>query len=280
MTSGMTSFDKIYDQPDPRAYFTVLGPLEYQTPHHAQAVFRRMAETRRATAATEPLTVVDICCSYGINAALLNHDVTMDELYTRYTSPQVAPLTTAELIEDDRAYFAARRRPGAARVVGIDVASQAVSYARAVGLLDEGFAENLETAEPSPELLRQTRRVRLITITGGTTFLSARTLKALTADTDEPAWVASFVLRTASYAPISDALAAHGLHTEKYTALTFPQRHFSGPEEQAYAVAAVEAAGEDPRGKETEGYFHTTLYLSRPAEDAASQPLEELLADV
>ncbi|NJP82748.1 hypothetical protein HCK01_36675, partial [Streptomyces sp. AA8] len=45
MTSGMTSFDKIYDQPDPRAYFTVLGPLEYQTPHHAQSVFRRMAET-------------------------------------------------------------------------------------------------------------------------------------------------------------------------------------------------------------------------------------------
>ncbi|MEV4505083.1 hypothetical protein [Streptomyces klenkii] len=278
MTSGMTSFDKIYDQPDPRAYFTVLGPLEYQTPHHAQAVFRRMAETRRGTAATEPLTVVDICCSYGINAALLNHDVTLDELYARYTSPRLAPLTTAELIAEDRAYFAARRRPGAARVIGIDVASQAVSYARAVGLLDGGFAENLETAEPSGELLRQTRPARLITITGGTTFLSARTLKALTADTDEPAWVASFVLRTASYAPISDALAAHGLRTEKYTARTFPQRHFSGPEEQGYAVAAVEAAGEDPRGKETEGYFHTTLYVSRPAEDAAA--LDELLTNI
>ncbi|MFF7725186.1 hypothetical protein [Streptomyces sp. NPDC008001] len=277
MTSGMTSFDKIYDQPDPRAYFTVLGPLEYQTPHHAQAVFRRMAETRRGTAASEPLTVVDICCSYGINAALLNHDVTLDELYRRYTSPEIAPLTTAELVEDDRAYFAARRRPGAARVVGIDVAAQAVSYGRAVGLLDEGFAENLETAEPSRELLREARRARLITITGGTTFLSARTLKALTAGPDEPAWVASFVLRTASYAPIADALAAHGLSTEKYTARTFPQRHFSGPEEQRYAIAAVEATGEDPRGRESEGYFHTTLYVSRPAEDIAALPLAALL---
>ncbi|MFE5868193.1 hypothetical protein ACFQ6V_05980 [Streptomyces roseifaciens] len=277
MTSGMTSFDKIYDQPDPRAYFTVLGPLEYQTPHHAQSVFRRMAETLGGPPGDEPPTVVDICCSYGINAALLNHDVTLDELYTRYTSPQVAPLTTAELIEDDRAYFAARRRPGAVRVVGIDVAAQAVSYAQAAGLLDEGFAENLETAEPSGELLRRTRRARLITITGGTTFLSARTLKALTAGTDTPPWVASFVLRTASYEPIADALAAHGLSTEKYTARTFPQRHFSGPEEQRYAVAAVEAVGEDPRGKETEGYFHTTLYLSRPPQDAAALPLTELL---
>ncbi|MGK5547171.1 hypothetical protein ACSNOH_20915 [Streptomyces sp. URMC 127] len=280
MTSGMTSFDKIYDQPDPRAYFTVLGPLEYQTPHHAQAVFRRLAESRTDPSAAGPPTVVDICCSYGINAALLNHDVTLDELYTRYTSPRLAPLTTAELAEEDRAYFAERRRPGAVRAVGIDVAAQAVSYARAAGLLDEGFAENLEIAEPSPGLLRQTRRARLITITGGTTFLSARTLKALTADTGEPPWVASFVLRTASYAPISDALAAHGLRTEKYTARTFPQRHFSGPEEQAYAVAAVEAAGEDPRGKETEGYFHTTLYVSRPVADAEALPLAELLADI
>ncbi|MER7468828.1 hypothetical protein [Streptomyces sp. NPDC097981] len=28
---GMTAFDFIYDQPDPRAYFRALGPLEYQS---------------------------------------------------------------------------------------------------------------------------------------------------------------------------------------------------------------------------------------------------------
>jgi hypothetical protein len=37
-----------------------------------------------------PATVLDICCSYGINAALLNHHVTLEELYDRYTSPKLS----------------------------------------------------------------------------------------------------------------------------------------------------------------------------------------------
>lgn len=32
----MTSFDEIYDQPDPRDFFRVLGRWDYQTPQHAQ----------------------------------------------------------------------------------------------------------------------------------------------------------------------------------------------------------------------------------------------------
>jgi len=35
-----TGFDHVYDQPDPRGSFQALGPFEYQTPHHAQRVFR------------------------------------------------------------------------------------------------------------------------------------------------------------------------------------------------------------------------------------------------
>ncbi|MFI0743181.1 hypothetical protein ACH4PU_34665 [Streptomyces sp. NPDC021100] len=147
----MTQFDGIYDQPDPRAYFRVLGPLEYQTPHHAQGIFRRvLAACEPEAQPAEPATMLDICCSYGINAALLNHRVTLDDLYAHYTSPQATALTTAELIEWDRAYYAARRRPDAVRVIGLDAATNAISYARAVGLLEEGFDENLETATTFP----------------------------------------------------------------------------------------------------------------------------------
>ena len=42
-----TGFDHVYDQPDPRGYFQALGPFGYQTPHHAQEVFRRLASTFR-----------------------------------------------------------------------------------------------------------------------------------------------------------------------------------------------------------------------------------------
>ncbi|KUL23309.1 hypothetical protein ADL12_40305 [Streptomyces regalis] len=277
----MTSFDEIYDQPDPRDFFRVLGRWNYQTPQHAQGVFRRMAAARARTAHTAgPVTVLDICCSYGINAALLNHNLTLEDLYAHYASPQAAALTTAELIEWDRAYYAAHRRPEAARVIGLDIAANAIDYALAVGLLDEGFAENLEVAPPTAALRRAAQPTRLITITGGASFLSPRTFQPLLAAAHRQVWVVAFVLRTGSYQPIAEGLTPHGLITEKAAAPTYPQRRFTSAHEQRHAVHAVIAAGEDPRGKETDGYFHTAVHLSRPTKDTTAFPLDTLLLDV
>ncbi|MFI9237303.1 hypothetical protein [Streptomyces sp. NPDC053079] len=273
---GMTPFDHLYDQPDPRAYFRTLGPLEYRAPQHAQDIFRRAVRACGARTA-EPTTVLDICCSYGINAALLNHDVTLDDLYAHYTSARATAMSTAELIAWDREYYAARRRPDAVRVTGLDVAANAVSYACAVGLLEEGFAENLETGAPSPPLLRSVRRTRLVTVTGGTSFLTARTFRPLLTGARRPLWVAALVLRTISYAPIAACLAAHGLVTEKLTTRTYPQRRFTDAGERHYAIQAVTAAGEDPHGRETDGYFHAALHLSRPPSDVTASPLAGLV---
>ncbi|AYN44048.1 hypothetical protein D9753_35150 [Streptomyces dangxiongensis] len=274
----MAAFDDSYDQPDPRAYFRALGPLEYQAPHHGQGVFRRAVAARTRTArGAEPVTVLDICCSYGINAALLNHAVTLDDLYAHYTSPEATALTTAELIEWDRSYYAARRRPDPARVIGLDMAANAISYACEVGLLGQGFAENLETAPPSASLLRAARHARLITITGGATFLSPRTFQPILACAQDPVWVAAFVLRTTSYKSIAACLASNGLVTEEVTTHTFPQRRFTDADEQRYAVQAVTGAGGDPNGKEVDGYFHAMLHLSRPPEDATAFPLADLI---
>ncbi|MFI1170816.1 hypothetical protein [Streptomyces melanogenes] len=273
---GMTRFDDTYDQPDPRAYFRALRPWGYETPHHAQRVFRRLVAAR-TTYEVEPVTVLDLCCSYGINAALLQHDLTLEELYEHYASAGAAALTTTELEARDRSFYAARRRPDAVRVIGLDMAAHAIAYARSVGLLDEGFAENLEAAPPSRALLRAVRHTRLITVTGGASFLSARTFAPLLASIEVPVWVAAFVLRTGSYRAIAHSLAAYGLVTERLIAPTFPQRRFTDERERRYAVDAVTAAGEDPRGKESEGGFHTALYLSRPAAEVADVPLSALL---
>ncbi|MFJ6292551.1 hypothetical protein ACIQJX_04235 [Streptomyces griseoviridis] len=266
--AGRTPFDDLYEQPDPRAYFRVLGAWGYRTPHHAQKVFRRLAAERTARLGA-PAGVLDICCSYGINAALLNHDLTWDDLYAHYTSPRAEALTTAELVDWDRAFYQAHRRRDALPVTGLDVSEPALTYAVAVGLLDEAFAENLETAAPSLELRRAARDIRLITVTGGVSFLSPRTFEPLLSAAEPAPWVAAFVLRTGSYRPLMSCLLAHGLVTEKDTDRTFRQRRFTDAAEQRYAVEAVTSTGEDPRGKETEGYFHTALYVSRPREEAA-----------
>ncbi|MFD0265474.1 hypothetical protein ACFVGY_02615 [Streptomyces sp. NPDC127106] len=258
--TAMTSFDEVYTLPDPRGYFTRLRPYAYQTPAHAQPVFRALAAELRP----DRPAMLDLCCSYGINAALVNHDVTLDELYAHYTAPAAARLTTAALIARDRDFYAARRRPDAVPALGIDASGPAVEYAVAAGLLDEGHAEDLETAEPGERLRSSARGVGLITITGGTSFLTERTFGRLLTAVGQPVPVAAFVLRTHDYRAIAGCLESYGLIVERAEGIS-PQRRFTDPEEQRRAVRAVTALGEDPAGKEAAGWFHTRLHLARPA---------------
>lgn len=276
---GKARFDDIYDRPDPRAYFGTLRPLSYQIPHHSQRVFRLLMEARRKTRSTEhPTSVLDLCCSYGINAALLNYELTLEDLYTHYASPRVAGLTSSELAALDRAFFAARRRPRAARSVGVDLASNAVGYALQVGLLDEGFAENLENVAPSPALRSAISDVDLVTVTGGIGYISQRSFQRILDCASEPPWVVAFVLRMVSYEPIAETLSRYGLVTEQLPNCTFPQRRFANAEERLYALDELERAGVDVSGRESCGYYHSQLFVSRPAWDAAEQSLESLLS--
>ncbi|MCT7353527.1 hypothetical protein N4P33_15270 [Streptomyces sp. 15-116A] len=266
MADGKSRFDDIYARPDPRAYFTRLAPLEYEIPHHAQPVFRRTAAERAAydDGGPGPPVVLDLCCSYGINAALLNHDVTLAELYQRYTSEPARTMTSAELAAWDKHFYAERRRPDALPVYGLDVAAPAVRYAQAAGLLDAAFTDNLEQTPPGPGLSRALRDVGLITLTGGGSYITERTFTALLDGARRPVWVCAFVLRTVSYEPVVRTLTAHGLRTTADTSRTYPQRRFTDAREQRFAVEAVRALGADPTAREEAGRFHTVLYRSRP----------------
>ncbi|MDP8991504.1 MAG: hypothetical protein M3N31_00335 [Actinomycetota bacterium] len=276
--NGKARFDHVYNQPDPRPYFQTLERVGYEIPAHGQAVFSLLADRLRAERGRPDLTVLDLCCSYGVNGALLNHEVTLDLLYERYRSPELAALSSRELAASDAAFYAGCRRESPARVVGIDTASRAVGYALRAGLLDEGSDENLEFAEPSAALSRQLAQVDLITVTGGIGYISERTFaRVLDAATGAP-WVASFALRWVAYEPISAVLAKYGLVTETLATRTFPQRRFADDGERSYVLSELRRMGIDPTDKEEEGRYHANFYLSRPAPQVRAAPLEELTA--
>ncbi|MEU9114047.1 hypothetical protein AB0D04_20245 [Streptomyces sp. NPDC048483] len=275
---GKADFEAIYNCPDPRRYFTTLQPLDYQIPHHGQAVFRAVTEAlQRRRSDRPPLSVIDLCCSYGVNAALLNHRLSLTDLYSRYTGLATRTPATAQLAQEDRTFFATRRRPEAARVIGLDSAEAAVEYAESAGLLDRGFSENLELVDPSEEFRQSLAGIDLITVTGGVGYISERTYARLLDCMSSPPWVASFVLRTVPYEQISALLARAGLVTEKLTTRTFRQRRFADGDERRATFAALAARGLSTVGKEADGFYHAELYLSRPAADAAALPLAELL---
>jgi hypothetical protein len=275
------NFDHVYDLPDPRGYFEALGSLDYLAPEHGRRLFPTLL--REVRAGGGPGGVLDLCCSYGVNAALLGHDLTLDGLYAHYASPELADLSTGELLDADRTFYAVRRHPSPPGIVGADSAANAVRYALGAGLLGAGFGENFETTDP-PETFREAvGNVGLVTVTGGVGYVWERTfdrvLKSVTEarpDGRVP-WVATLPARLVDYGPLSDLFSGYGLVTQKLSARTFPQRRFADAAEREHALRELAKMGEDPTGREEEGWYHADLYLSRPAGEASKASVDELL---
>lgn len=268
------NFDDIYTQPDPRKYYRILSRLDYQIPRRAMPVFKAVLEASRRDGRDR--TVLDVCCSYGINSAQLLSSAASRPAECWYASRDAAGLSTAELAEADRRRYAGRH--GGLTVLGLDSSAPAIGYARRAGLLTWGWAEDLESDEPSAELAAGIADVGLIVSTGGVGYVGRRTFERLLGAVRDPEdlWLAIFVLRVFDYTPIADLLGAYGLVTEKLGA-TFRQRRFADDAERQAALHDVRRRGLDPAGEEASGWYQAECFLTRPAAEAARVPASALL---
>jgi len=273
------NFDNIYARPDPREYYRVLYGLDYIIPDLARPVFRALIAAREA-AAGRRVRVIDLGCSYGVNAALTRFPIDLGRLAQRYAGPEMQGLATKTLIELDRHYFHAWPLQTDAVFVGLDVSRPAVDYAREAGLLDIGICANLEHHEPTPYQAEIFSGADMIISTGCVGYVTRRTFRHLLAHArpGHPPWIASFVLRMFSYDEIADLFARYGLVTEKLEGVTFVQRRFHSEDELRATLAALEERGIDPTGKEADGLYHAELFVSRPADVARDTPLGAVLS--
>ena len=276
-----SDFSEIYTDTDPREYFRVLGQLDYIVPHVAQPVFEQLIRARAETQ-EEPVTVLDLGCSYGLNGALMKYALRYDALRERYTDPVLKPLSSEALLELDRHFYLAWPKNSQVRVIGLDPSQNAVRYGEAVGTLDLGLALDLENDDPTPEQARALEGVDLIVSTGCVGYVTSKTFDRLAklARRGRPAWVASFVLRMFPYDEITETLSTLGLKTEQFESATFVQRRFANFDEMEATIKAVEALGLDPRGRESDGLFHADLFVSRPPEEIERRPVQKLVSVV
>ncbi|MBP2190942.1 class I SAM-dependent methyltransferase [Nocardia goodfellowii] len=261
-TTGKASFDDIYHRPDPRDYYTRLADLDYRIPELAKTHFAQQILECRAATGGETLTVLDIGCSYGINAALLRLDTSMGELAEYY----------GDAVEFDRAALAARDRarlatadklPGI-RFLGMDAARPALAYAHAAGLLHDTVHADLETSEPTEEQRRILASADLVISTGCIGYVTEKTLARIaSAGSRRPPWMAHFVLRMFDFAPIAAHLSTLGYRTERVPGM-FEQRRFASPGERSQVLDLLTAKGIDTAGYEAQGWLYANLYLSRP----------------
>src|SRR4030066_898470 len=72
-------FTDIYTQKYPTPYLEEMGNLEYRIPDQTKPLYKHLAE-RIINYKKSPVKILDFGSSYGINSALLNHELILSEL--------------------------------------------------------------------------------------------------------------------------------------------------------------------------------------------------------
>ncbi|MGW8375509.1 class I SAM-dependent methyltransferase [Streptomyces sp. ODS28] len=270
-TTGKVTLDHIYTQPDPRAYFRELRKLDYCVPQLAKPYFAKIIQDYREQRRVPVPRILDLGCSYGVNATLLKYDATMDELYARYEA--AADASSEALLAADRELSRSRRPAVPTRFVGLDTSQSAVRYALEAGFLDEGVHADLESADPDADQRRALSGADLVISTGCLGYVGERTLTRVVAAQDgRLPWMAHFVLRMIPFGPMERALEGLGYRTTPVDGV-FRQRRFASDREQAQVLDTMAAADVDAAGLEAEGWLYAQLYVSRPAQN---DPYDEL----
>ncbi|MFJ8916906.1 class I SAM-dependent methyltransferase [Amycolatopsis sp. NPDC102389] len=258
-STGKINFDHIYTEPDPRAFFGTLRGLDYDIPQQAKAYFAKLIDEYRAETGIKVPTVLDLGCSYGVNATLHRCDTSMERLYDHYAS--AGSLSRDELIARDRRMIENLAVGDGVRFIGLDASAPALDYALAAGFIDEAIHADLESEDPTEEQRALLSEVDIVISTGCVGYVTEKTLVRIARE-NRP-WMAHFVLRMFSYGTVAESLAELDFETTGVDGV-FPQRRFASDEERSQILDNLSVAGVDPRGLEADGRLYARLFVSRP----------------
>lgn len=262
-TTGKVILDQVYQNDTPLAFYNVISQLDYSVPQEAKPSFLALIDDLISEKDGRALKIVDVGCSYGVNAALLKYKLRLEELFAHYEAAFKAGLSRDALLHADHELIkATTARP--LEVVGVDISEPALNYASQARFIDAIVAGNFETTPLSAEQSDLIHGAGLIISTGCIGYVSEKTIARLleAAGPDVPV-MAHYVLRTFSFEKIAEIAAGCGLKTLKGIK-PIRQRRFASSEEYESALARLKTMGVDPSGFESEGWYYADLYLSLP----------------
>jgi len=274
--TGKIDLNGIYDQPDPRDYYQTIHRLDYRIPAAAEPVFRAVIATMRAVRRVQRLTVLDVGCSYGVNAAILKYGCDLSDLFALY-DPDTDPGSRRAVLSRDQAFFGRRTADDDLTVVGLDTAGRALSYARESGLLSATIATDLEARPPTEDEAATLTGVDLILSTGAIGYVGAPTFEHILRQCRTKPWLALFALRMFPIDDIAGVLKRRGYAVFRLAGQTFRQRRFAGADEARKVRDNLADLGIDPTGRESEGWYHADFYFAHPSDETVPAPISRLV---
>lgn len=265
-------FGAVYNLPDPRPYYGGLRPADYRMPEVLGRTLRKLVPwyVRNRGLTRTPL-LLDFAAGFGAVGAMLRHDLSMAELYAYYGQAPIDGATEGSR-KADHAWYLARRRTDAVAtsVIGIDIATEALGYARAMGLIDSAYDRDLALEPVSGELARQVPYIDLVVEAGSVGPVQAAAFETLLASGTRP-WFLRSPRPDVDWGELEAVFASFGYRSEALAGPVRYRRPLSTMERDQSAATAT-ALGRSDAETFVDGYLSVWMTLTRPVEDAERWP--------
>ncbi|MDH3825758.1 MAG: class I SAM-dependent methyltransferase, partial [Nitrosopumilus sp.] len=251
------NFADIYTQKFPDDYLEEMKRLHYRIPDKTKTLYLSLAE-QLYKKLSRPINILDIGSSYGINAALMKHDLEMSDLDDYFLQEENTTL------EQTKQFFEKMPSNDHLKFFQIDISDNALQFSEDVKLCKKGICVNLET-ESLP--IKEVPSFDMIIATGCIGYIGYRAFSNLfelikkqqtkysQSEIEKPVFAFS-VLRIFDMEKIQQTFDYYGYSLVRTDLDPIRQRRFSDSGEKSQTVSLLHSKGIDSKGFEDDEHFY------------------------
>ena len=279
------SFDAAYTAPTPHRYLHNMTAVDYRMADHMNPFLSAVVDASVTPA--EPVRVLDLGCSYGVSGALLKTDCSYQELAEFFRHEASSEYSSC--VVESRRWLESHTAREDVELVGFDSSVEAVRFATASGMIDEGIARNLEEnesqlTEDERSLIRQ---CDVLLSTGVIGYITDKTVSPILdefghdARSTLGAVAVMSVLELFDPEPIAESFAEHGYRFGQLP-VRMAQRRFADEEEREGVLETLRDRGEPTGVQESEDRMFASLCVAAQPEsfDALAKRMTEVAQEL
>lgn len=255
-------FTDIYTREHPTPYLKEMKNLEYRIPDQTKPLYKHLAE-RIVNYKKRPAKILDLGSSYGINSALLNHELIMSELENFFleNNPNPSIKSTQNFFDD-----LPNNNPNLEFYL-VDTSSPALNFAEKAGLCQDSFCINLEK-ETTLKFQEIVRDIDLIISTGCVGYIGWKSFAKIFSnieDAKDSLPIFAFtMLRIFQIEDIKKIFKENNFELLKTKIGPLKQRRFYDKTEMNDTLDLLKNRNSDTKNLEETGYYFADFYVGGP----------------
>lgn len=256
-------FSDIYTRKQPTPYLEEMKSLGYRIPDQTKPLYKHLAE-RVVNYKKKSVKILDLGSSYGINSALLNHELIMSELDNFFIRDTPSPS-----IKSTQNFFdeLPNNNPNLEFYL-VDTSSQALEFAQNAGLCKDSFCVNLEKETVPYGLQQAMQDIDLIISTGCVGYIGEKSFSKIFSyieNDNGPLPIFAFtVLRIFNTIDIENTFRENNFELIKTRIGPLKQRQFYDNVEMNDTLDLLKRRNIETKNLEESGHYFADFYVGGP----------------